>query len=98
MFPQGWKIAAAGLIIALAIFLISFAYLLKLARDNFGPMFELLPISDTLKQKAASGPLISHVSDIHITRSDNVARVEGGRGGQHSVAQSLTSIKGLDPA
>jgi hypothetical protein len=96
LVPEGreW---IAGLIIAGILVFASLGYLFVLASQSFRRLIELLPLGDVVEQKVASGPLISHVSDIHITRADNVARLEGGLGGHAAVAQWLSSIRDLGP-
>ena len=85
----------AGLFFALGSFVSAVACLVEEAFQNFKQLPELQQIGDSMKQKLDIAPLVSHITDIHITTTDDVARLEGGPGGHKHWKQWLTTVATL---
>jgi len=91
----GEKLAPfVGLLAAIGVVAWSIAYLFKLASDSFRELIEIIPLGESIRRDSTSGLLISHVSDIHITKDDQTARAEKGPGGQQNLDRWVSVIRG----
>jgi 3',5'-cyclic AMP phosphodiesterase CpdA len=91
-----WRVVAAALFSA-SIILFSFFSLIELAKKNFSILKEIDPIGPAMEKREDFQPLISHVTDIHITEADDVQRLEGGPGGHIILKKWLENVNKEKP-
>lgn len=95
-WPRGTWLGIAALLVGGGVIL-ALAEVIEVGFRNFRQLLLIQPLEPALQRRLDAGLIVSHITDIHVTETDESARLEGGAGGQGRLTAWLRLVQPLGP-